>query len=194
MVAFVLGNGVSRQAFDIDYLKRRGAVFACNAVYRTHTVDVLVATDLPIATEIQKSGYSKSNEFYTRRPLPELGARSLPKEIFGFSSGPIAAGLAARKNHRRIYLLGFDMGPTVEGKFNNIYADTQFYKPSHAPQTYTGNWIKQLSQVMNERPQVEFFRVCGETTQMSEELENVKNLKNIDSDTFQIRINTGKDL
>lgn len=194
MIAFVLGNGVSRLQFDIEYLRSKGKVYACNAVYRTHVVDVLVATDKPIATEIQNSGYSKKHRFYTRRPLPEKGALNLDKDIFGFSSGPIAAGLAAQDNMKRIYLLGFDLGANTNGKFNNVFADTQFYKPSHAEQTYSGNWVRQLCTVMNNNPHVEFFRVFGETTHKFQELENVKNLKNIDSDSFQIRINTGKDL
>ena len=194
MIAFVLGNGKSRLAHDIEYLKRRGKVYGCNAIYRTHDVDVLVATDLPIATEIQNSNYSKDKIFYTRRPMPETGARSLPKEIFGFSSGPIAASIAARDRIKKIYLLGFDMGPDSNGQFNNVFADTQFYKPSHAPQTYTGNWVRQLLQVVDSNPQSMFVRVVGETTHHLEEFEKLNNFESIDSESFQIRINTGKDL
>ena len=35
-IAFVLGNGESRRGIEINDLKERGTVFACNGVYRTH--------------------------------------------------------------------------------------------------------------------------------------------------------------
>ena len=60
MTAFVLGNGTSRQEITIDQLLHLGSVYACNGVYRTHTVTALVATDHPISKVIQESGYSKT--------------------------------------------------------------------------------------------------------------------------------------
>ena len=44
-IAFVLGNGESRKGIDIDDLKQKGTVYACNAVYRTHKPHWLVAVD-----------------------------------------------------------------------------------------------------------------------------------------------------
>ena len=55
--AFVLGNGVSRQHLSLAQLQRRGKIYGCNALYREFEPDVLVATDRPIATAIQESGY-----------------------------------------------------------------------------------------------------------------------------------------
>ena len=43
--AFVLGNGESRRVIEINELKERGKVFACNGVYRTHRPDWLIAVD-----------------------------------------------------------------------------------------------------------------------------------------------------
>jgi hypothetical protein len=97
MAAFVLGNGVSRAAVDVDLLLRLGAVYGCNALYRTHAVTALVATDRPIAEAIQNSGYSLEHRFYTRRPLPNTGAQAVPRPYFGFSSGPIALALLLQK-------------------------------------------------------------------------------------------------
>ena len=42
-IAFVLGNGQSRKGIDINDLKEKGTVYACNAVYRTHQPHWLVA-------------------------------------------------------------------------------------------------------------------------------------------------------
>ncbi len=79
--AFVLGNGRSREPIDLAQLKTQGPVYGCNALYRTFTPDVLIATDRPIATAIQDSGYAKKHRFYTRKPLPESGAHRLTANI-----------------------------------------------------------------------------------------------------------------
>ena len=194
MTAFVLGNGVSRNSISIDQLLKLGPVYGCNGLYRSHTVTALVATDKPIAQAIQQSCYSTNNRFYTRRPLPGLGAQVVPKKYFGFSSGPIATAIAAEDRQPVIYLLGFDMGPAIDGKFNNLYADTEFYKTTGAHPTYTGNWIKQLVQVVQDFPKQQFIRVKGETTADIQELNNLPNLKHLPLATFLQRINTGKDL
>lgn len=144
MTAFVLGNGLSRLEVDLNALQKQGNIYGCNALYRSFTPTVLVATDTPIAHEIQNSGYSKLNTFYTRRPLKESGALVVPKPYFGFSSGPIAVALSAIDGNDPIYLIGFDMGPNESGKFNNVFAGTEHYKAVGADPTFTGNWVKQL--------------------------------------------------
>lgn len=192
--AFVLGNGISRQGIDLPTLQTLGRVYGCNALYREFTPDVLVATDRPIARAIQESGYAKTNRFYTRRPLPGFDAQTVPHEYYGYSSGPIAVGIAAQDQHDKIYMLGFDLGPTATQKFNNIYAGTEFYKPVDANPTYTGNWIKQICRIMRDYPHTKFYRVCGPTTAPITELTALPNLILVDLDTFQNRINNQKDL
>jgi hypothetical protein len=194
MAAFVLGNGTSRQEISIDQLLQLGSVYACNGVYRTHLVTALVATDHPISKVIQESGYSKNNRFYTRRPIPGLGAEIVPKPYFGFSSGPIATAVAATDKNTRIYLLGFDMGPDIQGKFNNVFAGTEFYKSMGAAPTYSGNWIKQLIKVVQDFPNQTFIRVVGATTASISELATVKNLEHMPMASFLERINNRKDL
>jgi len=193
-IAFVLGNGVSRQGLDLNLLKTLGTIYGCNALYREFTPDVLVSTDTPISQRIQTEGYSKNNRMYTRNPIPSLGAQRLPQEYFGFSSGPAAVGIAAFDKNKRIYLLGFDMGPDQFGKFNNVYADTEFYKKSSSVPTYTGNWIKQLLTVMKEHSTIKFIRVMGETTAEIPELRGAKNLDHMGLGEFLTRINNTKEL
>lgn len=194
MAAFVLGNGLSRQDIDINFLMTLGPVYACNAVYRTHTPTVLVATDHPISQAIQDSGYCRKNRFYTRRPVPGSGAQRIPQQYFGFSSGPVAVGLAALDGHDRIYLLGFDLGPNSTGMFNNIYADTEFYKKLGSAPTYAGNWVKQMVAVTRDFLDRRFLRVHGATTAEIKELSGLRNLERLDLAQFLERINTQKDL
>jgi len=192
--AFVLGNGVSRKHISLLLLESVGHVYGCNALYREYTPHVLVATDRPIATEIQNSGYAQKNTFYTRRPIEGLGAHRVPQPYFGYSSGPIATAIAAQDGHRRIYMLGFDMGPTENKQFNNIYAGTEFYKSPDALPTFTGNWVKQLIRITGDYPLVHFTRVCGTNTARIPEIDSIKNLEHIDINTFLDRINNKKDL
>ena len=193
-VAFVLGNGQSRAAVDLRRIKSQGAIYGCNGLYRDWEPDCLVATDRPIAESIQRSGYSKNHRFYTRKPLPDLGALVVPRKYHGNSSGPIACALAALDMHTRIYLLGFDMGPTPGMRFNNVYAGTEFYKSPDAAPTFTGNWIRQLVTVAQDFPNTQFIRVCGPTSAEVKEFKNIENFENIDIRTFLLRSDTNTGL
>jgi len=63
---FCIGNGESRQSFDLQKLRSIGKIYGCNALYRDFTPDVLVAVDHGISHEIYQSGYSKENEVWLR--------------------------------------------------------------------------------------------------------------------------------
>jgi hypothetical protein len=192
-VAFVLGNGVSRQQVDLNNLRHLGQIYGCNALYRDFVPDVLVSTDKPISTRIQDSGYPQNNRFYTRRPVPGNGANPVPQKYYGYSSGPIAASIAALDGAIVIYLVGFDMGP-VNNHFNNVYADTEFYKKSSAVPTFTGNWARQLTQIMRDFSTIAFVRVMGATTAPVQDFADVRNFRTMSMEDFQNRINNTKDL
>jgi hypothetical protein len=131
---------------------------------------------------------------YTRKPLPGLGAQTVPQSYFGFSSGPIAVGLAARDKHLAVYLIGFDMGPSATNKFNNVYADTEFYRKSSSLPTFTGNWVRQIVTICKDFSNTSFHRVMGDTTASIPELNNINNLRNMPMIDFLDRINNAKDL
>jgi hypothetical protein len=177
--AFVLGNGISRKTVAPASLQPLGKIYGCNALYREFVPNVLVATDRPIATAIQESGYAHVNCFYTRRPIDGLGAHRVPSPYFGYSSGPIATAIAALDGHQCVYLLGFDMGPTENQQFNNVYAGTEFYKMPTAMPTFTGNWVKQLIQIVQDFPQTEFVRIHGTTTAEILQFGTVPNLNSM---------------
>lgn len=192
--AFVLGNGISRQNIVLSQLQSHGKIYGCNALYKEFAPDVLVATDTPIAMQIQQSGYAKTHCFYTRKPIENLGGLLLPKKYFGYSSGPNAVALAAQDNNYTIYLLGFDMGPTENNTFNNVYAGTEFYKPHNSAPTHAKNWIKQLKTIATDYPLTKFIRVHGPTTAEIPEFSTVPNLLKEQLGTFVDRINNRKDL
>ena len=102
--------------------------------------------------------------------------------------------LAAQDFNSPIYMLGFDMGPDTDGRFNNVYASTEFYKQVGAHPTFTGNWTKQVIKVMTDFPSRQFIRVKGATTADIPELNHVPNLQHLHIASFLERINNGKDL
>lgn len=192
--AFVLGNGISRRGMNLHLLKQLGQVYGCNALQREFVPDVLVSTDTPISQSIQQTGYALTNKMYTRKPLPCMGALRIPQEYYGFSSGPAAVGIAALDLNQAVYLIGFDMGPTTTGKFNNVYADSEFYRASSAAPTFTGNWATQILKICNDFPTTKFYRVIGKTTADVPVLNTVTNLCHMYMEDFFNRINNTKEL
>lgn len=182
--AFVLGNGVSRQCVDLNGLRNHGQIYGCNALYRDFVPDVLIATDRPISEHIQNSGYALEHRFFTRKPIAGLGARPVPEQYWGYSSGPLAVAIALADRHQDIYLLGFDMAG-INNRFNNVYADTEFYKRSAAPPTYSGNWQRQLIQIMKDYPHTNFVRVHGAVTADVPEFAKYKRYSRMNMQDFQ---------
>ena len=175
-------------------MKLRGKIYGCNALYREFAPDALIATDKPIAEQIQKTGYALANKFYTRKPMAGQGGHPVPQQYYGYSSGPIAAAVACEDGARTIYLLGFDMGPDADQHFNNIYANTEFYKTTGSTPTFAGNWIKQICRIVTDYPQNQFYRIAGPTTARIAELDALQNLQHYALDSFVDRINNQKDL
>lgn len=190
--AFVIGNGLSRQEILLKDLQNLGKIYGCNKLYLDITPYCLIATDRPIATHIQQSGYALKHRFHTRRPLANLGALPLNKEYHAYSSGPNALGMAALDGNQTIYLVGFDMGPDKNNKFNNVYADTEFYKKAGSHPTYTGNWIRQMVKIFSDFPTTNFVRVKGATTADIPEFAKIKNIKHMPIADFLILINNLK--
>ena len=149
--AFILGNGETRLCFNPRDLQSLGKVYACNRVYQEFTPDVLVSTDTGMAREIQESGYSQKNVHYTRESniIPGSGARALNPEYTGFSSGPNALALAAADEFPYMFLIGFDL-VSLDQHVNNIYTDTPHYVSSDTLKMNHGNWVKQISEIVNK--------------------------------------------
>lgn len=158
--AFIVGNGRSRLAIDTSSLLDRGIVYGCNAQYREYEPHYLIAVDVKMVNEIISAGYHKTHQVWTN---PNKGISTKSNINFfnphkGWSSGPTALWFAASQGHKEIYILGFDY-QGLNGKFNNVYADTFNYKKSTDSATYFGNWLSQTEKVIKEFKNTKFFRV-----------------------------------
>ena len=170
-VAFVLGNGQSRKGIDLNNLKEKGTVFACNAVYRTHQPHWLVAVDPKMMLEIAETDYVVHNKVYSNynrqyeKHQKLLDHVTWSKPSLGWSSGPTALRLACEQGFKEIYILGFDyQGLAVDANknrfnFNNIYGDTRNYKRSNDQATFFGNWMNQTKKCLQDFKDVQFHRV-----------------------------------
>lgn len=159
-IAFVLGNGRSRLRINLNELKKYGKIYGCNALYREFNPDYLIAVDEKMVREINDSGWQLRNEVWTN---PNKGVLKLQGFNFfnphkGWSSGPTALWLAANHGYDYIYFIGFDY-QGIEGRFNNVYADTKNYKQSRDLPTFFGNWSNQTERVIREFNKINFVRV-----------------------------------
>lgn len=187
-IAFVLGNGVSRSGIDIDYLKNLGTVYACNAVYRHHEPDYLIAVDVKMVNEICKSGYQLTHEVWTNpnKSYNKLHNLNFFHPAKGWSSGPTALWLASQHGYEKIYILGFDYKGVDDGKkFNNVYANTMNYKKSKDSATFFGNWLRQTKSVIQEHSNIQYRRVIQQDNYCPEELNKFNNFKTVFREDFE---------
>lgn len=188
-VAFVLGNGTSRNPIDLNQLKQHGKIYACNAVYRTFAPDYLVAVDSKMVQEIDRSKYQITHEVWTNfnKIYSKFHKFNYFKEPLGWSSGPTALWLATYgegHNNETIYILGFDFRGNA-GLINNIYADTENYKKSTDAETYHGNWARQTGIVIQKNVHKKYIRVTEHKNDYCPEpLTKLGNLSHITVDEF----------
>jgi hypothetical protein len=185
--AFIIGNGTSRSRLNPESLLNSGVVYGCNAQYREYNPHYLIAVDVKMVNEIIAAGYHKTNQVWTN---PNKGIQTKAGINFfsphkGWSSGPTALWFAASQGHKTIYIFGFDY-QGLNGKFNNIYADTFNYKKSSDAATYFGNWLSQTEKVIKEFRHTKFFRVAEPGSFIPDKLgTNLSNLSHITFDEFE---------
>lgn len=184
-VAFVLGNGTSRQGVSLNSLQQIGPIYACNAVYRSFNPDYLIAVDTKMVLEIAKAGYQLKNEVWTNynKTYEKLRGFNYFEPSLGWSSGPTALQLASDHCYETIYILGFDYQGNDE-KVNNIFADSPNYKKSSDRATYYGNWLRQSGIVMQKNTKIRYIRVLGENNFIPEPFKTLSNLEHISMPTF----------
>ena len=189
--AFVMGNGTSRKHFDVEKLRGKGNIYACNAVYRSFEPDVLIAVDPKMVHEIVADGYHHNHVVWTNynNGYKEYTNLNYFQPSKGWSSGPTALAKAADDKYKAIYILGFDyMGLNGGKKFNNLFADTNNYKKSKEPATYYGNWLRQTESVIRTNTDTQFLRVTNVGDFCPAQLNSYDNIRNIDYDELEFRL------
>ena len=198
---FVLGNGESRRGIEINDLKERGTVYACNGVYRTHRPNWLIAVDPKMMLEIAESDYVVNNKVYSNYNVQYQKQQKLMDHVtwsqpsLGWSSGPTALRLACEHGNKDIYILGFDYQGHSEEKnkqrfrFNNVFKDSRNYKKSNDEATFYGNWMNQTKRVLKDFPDVKFHRLITKQGFKPKDLTWYENLDHVVIDDFLARFN-----
>ena len=133
-VAFIIGNGPSRNEFDIAKLRGIGPIYGCNALYREYPdfdfPDYLVAIDPPIIEEINASDFPKDR--FIVPPFDEQFEDPEYNQYTRFRSnvGVNAMLEAIKAKHNVLYCLGFDfMLRSPKTSLGNIFDGTNAYGP-----------------------------------------------------------------
>jgi hypothetical protein len=172
-------------AIECSELSTYGTVYGCNAIYREFDPDYLIAVDSKMVNEIVSTGYQENHQVWTN---PSNGIVMKKHLNFfdphkGWSSGPTALWFAASNGHLKINILGFDF-QGIDGKFNNVYADTYNYKKSNEAATYYGNWLNQTQRIIEEFKHIKFTRVVEQDAYYPDILSELKNLNTVSYDEF----------
>lgn len=157
--AFVIGNGKSRRNFQLKYLKGKGTVFGCNALYRDTFIknnwdlpDYLVAIDPNIITEIESSNFPSQRFIVPPQEeqfepvdyhleLSGIDKRGLMQNNPGLveqiqtprsNAGMNAMAEAIKKGAKQIFLLGFDFILATDESTTNMYEGSNAYGPETA--------------------------------------------------------------
>jgi hypothetical protein len=130
--AFIIGNGLSRESFDLEELRGKGTIFGCNALYRDFTPDYLVSIDNEIISEVE--GAIERGEFDRDRFIvPPFNEQFEPKEFNPYqprsNAGMNAMLEAIKMGAKEVYCMGFDFLIDDEISVANIYDSTPCYGP-----------------------------------------------------------------
>lgn len=125
--AFIIGNGKSRDGFDLEQLREHGTIYGCNALYRDFKPDYLIAIDDAITEEIKGSDFPQDKFIY-----PPFEEQFEHPEFNPFTRLRSNAGMnamieALKHGHRELVCLGFDFIIQNDLATDNVYEGTECY-------------------------------------------------------------------
>ena len=186
--AYIIGNGPSRKDFDLNKLKATGQTYGCNALYRDFMPDFIFSVDTKMTLSMcEDKVYEKCFHYTpaleTNRPYG-IGKLHLIPNNPHWISGNAAFWTACVHGHKNIYLIGFDFRQYGDGKFNNIYQDTENYGPRNDDHIFEG-WLKQFRDHLKMRPYCHFTIVHDDPPEYLNYLQTGTDLKNSSLITYK---------
>ena len=177
--AYIIGNGPSRQGFDLTLLKTTGQIYGCNALYRDFIPDFLFSVDRFMSEGIVRDKiYEKTTCYAPSIEYSRSGGKlNLIPNNPHWISGSTAFHTACVHGHKKLYLLGFDFQEYGKGELNNIYQDTEFYGPRDG-NGILESWLRQLRVCIKQRPYCHFTVVHDNPPEFLNHLQTGVNLGN----------------
>lgn len=157
--AYCIGNGPSRQGFDLNKLKATGQTYGCNALYRDFVPDFIFSVDAKMTAQMCMDKVGRQTIHYA--PSIEVNRKHAKGMIHlipnnpHWISGNQAFWTAGVHGHKNIYLIGYDFREYGKGQLNNIYQDTENYGERHGDAIMDG-WLKQFRDMLKMRPYVNY--------------------------------------
>lgn len=178
-IAFCIGNGISREKFDLNKLKDIGPIYGCNRLIETFDIDNTIVVDNSTLIDLVAKGYNRKTNIYTRKrwhrlveadnvhyledPIKEPIHRWDMESQWG--SGTHALNLAANNGSEIIVMLGYDL-----------------YNAGFSPNC----WIYQIDKCLELHPDTQFVQIqedgweCPDTwTHSNFLMDNFKGLKQL---------------
>ena len=157
--AYVIGNGPSRQGFDLNKLKDTGQTYGCNALYRDFIPDFIFSVDTRmtqqmVADEVGLKTFHYAPALEVNRKQSKGMLHLIPHNPH-WISGNTAFWTAGVHGHKNIYLIGFDFREYGKGELNNIYQGTDNYGERNGGDIFEG-WLKQFRDMLKIRPYVNY--------------------------------------
>lgn len=163
-VAFIIGNGRTREGFDLNLLVGHGTIYGCNALYRDFkppyiVPDFLVSIDDPIIAEIEKSDFPQDRFIVPPKDEQYEPAEFNPGQPRS-NAGMNAMMEAIKADHDVLYCFGFDFLLKSEVCLDNLYKDTNAYGPDTAT-SYADSFrrVRYFEWFANKHPDVSFKMV-----------------------------------
>jgi len=179
--AYIIGNGPSRQGFDLYSLPQD--TYGCNALYRDYTPDYLIVVDRKMYKEIKDSEYGEKNTVYTNHyNMQKFGGTChlIPGNPYK-GAGPTATHIAIHDGHTNLIMLGFDCAE--DGVNNNIYVNTDCYADDKSVVSVSV-WGRQIAELMQANPNVFFTFVEGSQPNNLKELPNYRYITYAELNTY----------
>lgn len=176
--AFIIGNGKSRQQFDLRKLP--ADTYGCNGLYRDYAPNFLIVVDRYMYSEVKESGYGEKNIVYTNHSsMTKFGGTChlIPSNPHR-GAGPTATHIAIHDGHKNLFMLGFDCAEDTAN--NNVYVGTKNYNDEKTV-VHVTVWGKQIENIMKSNTDVNFTFVEGN---QSREIINLPNYKSITYSQF----------
>jgi hypothetical protein len=168
MISFCIGNGESRNGYDLSPLRSHGKLYGSNAVHRDTTVDHLVCCDKRMAQEAISYGYTGT--MYTREdwmldfrdpkvkvlPVFKWDQHEKWEKTFHWGSGLHSAHLALRHKTDVLVMIGHDFW-SADGLHNNLYKGTNNYQSVDYSAVDPRFWVLQFAILFAQFPDTQFF-------------------------------------
>jgi len=193
-VGFAIGNGMSREGWDLEQLRGHGTIVGCNWLYRDFSPDIIVALDAEPRREIAKIPYPEQRTWKwmtwekNKAHLQLEGERAFPvieiNRRTGKNSGIVAVSYLSKKLRcDKVYLVGFDFFRIHPGdKQNDIYHSMCLCRYRKFDLVF--------NQLFNDCPHTEFTRV-GPVHPLDEKCFAAMNCDFIDFPEFERRLKSG---